>query len=291
MIVPAFLAACAHAQSPNSQSDAPAKQDAQVAEFNILVNEARLRKLGIEPGSDKATIAMMYMSREQADPDIQRMFVSIRSHKLDPANPVIGKAINADGLLRLTPADRDVFLQKALFISQNEVPADCDGLTPAVAMVKHNTYAHAPVELVEQSMSLDYRAMKAAATGTTPLATLTPEQRTQTVAAIGKQVISDVHGDQEATQKLANYLADQAGANAELRCWATKRSFAGLVHMSEPLRDQAAIYMLSSAQLPGISAILSGSAAATDAPQKSQEPMSSPAAAETQRRHELARHL
>jgi hypothetical protein len=40
-----------------------------------------------------------------------------------------------------------------------------------------------------------------------------------------------------------------------------------------------------------ISAILSGSAAATDAPQKSQEPMSSPAAAETQRRHELARHL
>lgn len=245
----ALLAAC-------SQVSGPPHAHANQRGFADLLREEQLRAVGIQPGTEKSQVATKILLAEQSDPDVQAMFKVMRARNIDPQNPNVRKAVLAEGLLRLSAHDREIFLQRAVFMAENEVPADCDGIDPTLSLPRHFSFAHAPVELVQSSLEMEYRAMKAAATSTDSPASVSPSQQSAATTALGEQLVRDLNGDEVAQRKLAAFVVDPSHASPSVKCWVTKASVAGIYHLPQPLRDYEAIVTLTKMRVPSVGALV-----------------------------------
>ncbi|WP_250518910.1 hypothetical protein [Caballeronia sp. ATUFL_M1_KS5A] len=278
-----LLTACSHVTGPLSSSQSQRG-------FADVLREEQLRTVGIQPGTEKAHVATRIVVQEESDPDIQAMFVQMRARKIDPQNPNVRKAVLAEGLLRLSASDRDVFIQRAAFMAENEVPPDCDGMDPTQSFPRHFSFAHATVELVRASMDMEYRAMKAAATSTDNPVNVSPSQHSAATAATGEQLIRDLNGDEAAQRKFAAFVVDPSHVSPTVKCFAAKASVAAISHLPQPLRDYAAIESLERLRLANVAALLPLARAqvnpALPVPSPSE---SSPSGGTIERRHAAAK--
>ncbi len=258
--------------------------------FADVLREEQLRTVGIQPGTEKAHVATRIVVQEESDPDIQAMFVQMRGRKIDPQNPNVRKAVLAEGLLRLSASDRDVFIQRAAFMAENEVPADCDGMDPTQSFPRHFSFAHAPVELVRASMDMEYRAMKAAATSTDNPVNVSPSQHSAATAAVGEQLIRDLNGDEAAQRKFAAFVVDPSHASPTVKCFAAKASVAAVSHLPQPFRDYAAIESLERLRVAAVAALFPLARARVDpALPMPSPPDTSPGGGTIERRHAEAK--
>ncbi|SAL62811.1 protein TolA [Caballeronia peredens] len=207
-----------------------------VLSLDQAIQSARLNKLGVQPDSPNGIIILGWAERLRNDPDIDRFLKQPNNTNVASQNASSRENYFAEGILRLSPEERDRVFATSLRALDN-APPDCGGVKNVATVVSRfmPLSTMSPAE-VDSYFSAVFSIFKKTALRT-PMAGVTDTERAQALKSFGETLQANLKDDPEGMRNVAETIVDQASVSAEVWCKSMRAYSRAIVAMAQPFRD------------------------------------------------------
>jgi hypothetical protein len=208
---------------PQGESVARRDEGATVTSAEALLEQAikeqRLKQLGVQPGTKKAEILLKWDRSIRNDPDLKARF----AQGFPPPQSPAGQFLFADGLSRITPAQRAEFWSLYARVAAAHLPDNCYGeRDPAAITARLMTFANFTDDDADEYMSLSAAILRASVRHDPEHVPTSSEHQAATLA-LGRMMATDIK-DKADADRLARVMVSPGSASVADKCWITKVS-------------------------------------------------------------------
>jgi hypothetical protein len=199
--------------------------------------ESLFFRVGIDPNSNKAHIILAWVEKIRQDPDIATGIPGgaqrVGQIFLDPATR---EDFMSNGLARLAPSDRLLYVKLLTRFLDELVPVNCFGLSDMRAVMNRVSLREMTESDVDQYFSLLYKVLVSEASNA-PVPVATPQQYAAAERQLSRTLIAELHGDQMNIERFAYYASNPSMATPSDICWTTRMTLHAIIAMPDPDRD------------------------------------------------------
>ncbi|QGZ65308.1 TonB family protein [Paraburkholderia acidisoli] len=215
----------------------PAVPPMPALSLDEALRDAIFDRMGIPPGSPKATLVMSWTRRITEDPDTGRFLGKGPTHaNVFALSPPLRAVFFTEAMLRLTPEQRATMFT---LIAQafNNAPADCGGVkSVAVVLSRNLQWSQLSEADIDAYFSVIYAMFKQSALQS-PEAKVGVQQGMEGRQAILDTLKNELRSDPQATRILAASLASGASESPALWCAKMRIINHAVITAPQPYRD------------------------------------------------------
>ncbi|MBP0591499.1 hypothetical protein J8I87_17565 [Paraburkholderia sp. LEh10] len=192
---------------------------------------------GIDPNSNKARIILAWMERVRHDPVIAAGIPGgARRVGQIFVDPAAREEFMAQGIARLSPADRLKYVQLLTKFLDELVPVNCFGLSDMRAVMNRVSLNEMQDADVDQYFDLLFKVLVSDASNA-PISTPTPQQFADAERKLTHALVAQLHGNEADIERLAFYASNPSMATPSDACWTTRVTLHAIIAMPDPERD------------------------------------------------------
>lgn len=227
------------APSASNPQAVPADAEALVAQ---AFEEQRLKQVGVQPGTKKAGILLKWQRSLLNAPDIKARFPTGLPSPQSPA----GAIAMADGLSRITPAQRAEFWSLYARVAAAHLPDDCYGQRESPEISRRlMSFPNFTDDETDEYMGLVAAILHADARQD-PVQLPTVADHSAAVIVLGRVMSSEVRSKADA-DRIARVSVNRAAASVTDICWVTKVSIRAIDKL--PPKEKEVLLVTSFHQL------------------------------------------
>ncbi|MGN6084623.1 hypothetical protein [Trinickia sp.] len=209
--------------SKRQAESAAMKDEAAVTSAEALLEQAieeqRLKQLGVQPGTKKAEILLKWDRAIRNAPDLKARF----AHGFPPPQSAAGQYLFADGLSRITPAQRAEFWSLYARVAAAHLPDNCYGESnPAAITSRLMTFANFTDDDADEYMGLSAAILHASVRHDPEHVPTSSEYQAATLA-LGRLMVTDIK-DKADAGRFARIMVSPGSASVADKCWITRVS-------------------------------------------------------------------
>ena len=195
---------------------------------------------GVRPDSNKAQLIVAWIKRIQLDPAIRSNAHSVSQLFADAQTRA---SLMADGLARLTPADRLRYAKLIMKFLDEYVPSDCFGFDDESNIMSRIRLSEVADADIEEYLAILLQALRRSALGV-PIDVPVPQQYAAAEIALGRALASELGNDDANVARYEAYMAHPKSAAPAEACWGLRVTMHAIVAMPEPDRDVVLRYIV-----------------------------------------------